>query len=46
MIYNMRRRKKKLYKWIFNEILEIGTTKTYYIVFLLKREEVFFNKNK
>lgn len=33
MIYNMRRRKKKLYKWIFNERLDIGSTKTYYIVF-------------
>lgn len=33
MIYNMRRRKKKLYKWLFNERLEIGTTKTYSIDF-------------
>ena len=33
MIWNMRRRKKKLYKWIFDERLEIGTTKTYSIDF-------------
>ena len=33
MIWNMRRRGKKLYKWIFNERLNIGSTKTYYIVF-------------
>lgn len=39
MIYNMRRRKKKLYKWIFNEILGIGSAETYYIVFYSNGEK-------
>lgn len=39
MIWNMRRRKKKLYKWIFNEKLGIGSTKTYYIVFYSNGEK-------
>lgn len=39
MIYNMRRRKKKQYKWIFNERLKIGTIKTYSIDFYSNRKK-------
>ena len=39
MIWNMRRRKKKLYKWLFNERMIIDRNRTFYAAFYSNGEK-------